>query len=93
MKAVKIKAKYLKDLAFMYKDLGLVENNETDPSRVLVSKADAKLMKKNIMLLAKKQKPYLNDKQLKSVVAFEWLNLGPCEIASDAVKEGYLIIL
>jgi len=93
MKIVKIKKRYYKDLPFMYKDLGLIENNQCDPSRVLCSTEDLKLFKKATKELFKKQYPFARSIKIESGVAMHLLNLGPSERAKQAIKKGYLIIL
>jgi hypothetical protein len=93
MKIVKVKKRYFKDLAFLYKDLDLIINNECNPSRVLMSKQDYRTLKKTTTDLFKKQYPGIRGNKLKASVAMHLLNLGPNEMAGEAVKPGYLIIL
>lgn len=94
MKTVKIKKKYFKDLSFMYKDLGLIDSdNQCDPSRVLMSKEDLKILKKTTQEMFKKQYSFFSKKILEINVATHLLNLGPSELAADAIKPGYMILL
>ena len=93
MKIVKIKKRYYKDLQFMYNDLGLVKNNECDPSRVLCSSKDLKLFQKATKEVFAKVYSWSTPKSLQSSVSMYLLNLGPSERAKQAIKPGYLIIL
>lgn len=93
MKTAKIKKKYYKDLSFMYHDLGLIENNSCNPSNVLCSKEDYELIKKTIRAEFKKQNPYASKKSLDFSVGMHLLNLGPNEVANQAIRPGYLLIL
>lgn len=94
MKTVKIKKRYYSDLSFMYKDLGLInEKNECNPSNVLMSKEDLKILKKTTENLFKKQYPGILKRRLDAGVAMHLLNLSPSERAKEAIKPGYMIIL
>jgi hypothetical protein len=98
MKTVKVKKRYLKDLSFMYRDLGLIYKDEdgrdtVDPDKVLMSKEDLKELEKNIKSQLKKENPLCRDVKLESSVNMHLLNIGPNSLAEDAIKKGYMIIL
>ena len=97
MRTVKIKAKYYKDLEGMYEELGLVnttgQRKTVNPSNVLMSKQDYTKIKRTLQKNLKKEKPYLSKQMITKSVNNYLLNIGPNELAGDAVKPGYLIIL
>jgi hypothetical protein len=98
MKVVKIKKKYYRDLEFMYKDLGLIEEDENgeksvNPSNVLMSDVDTKILKKTIAQEFKKKYPFCRSIKLQSSIKMYLLNLEPSTVAGKAIKPGYLVIL
>jgi hypothetical protein len=62
------------------------------PELVFLSKEDAKKLKQNIAKAAKKQYPGMTKNYRDRVIGMEWLNFGPNESLSEAIKPGYALI-
>ena len=94
---VKMKARYYKDLEFMYEDLGLVKIEDgkktVNPSNVYISSEDYKKMKKTLKEKFKKQNEFSSNKKIEQKLGFYLLNLGPNENMCKGVRPGYLIIV
>lgn len=93
MKAYKFKRKYYSDLTLLYKDLGLIHENSVDPSKVHCSKADIKIIERELRKAYRKEYPGITKKKLDSAVAMYMLNLGPSERISESIKPGYIIVI
>lgn len=93
MQVVKIKASFLKNLPAMYKELGLIEGDRVDPSRVFFSQEDYRKLKKATAQKLKSGNPTLSGKSLENAVSMHLLNLGPSELLAKAIKPGYMLVV
>jgi hypothetical protein len=92
MRIVKIKANDLKDAEKLLRKVGAVEENQAFPDCVYLSKEDTATLRKNLMVQAKKQYPYLKKDKIEGIVAMELLNLGPNESLAKVLKKGYAVV-
>ncbi len=96
-RVVKWKKAWYKDLNKLYQDNNLIKTDDTgtkscDPSSVVIHMDDARLLKKTIMDVYKKECPYASKKTLAYSVGLYLLNLEP-KIDSKEVKSGYIKII
>jgi len=62
------------------------------PEQLYISAKDATTLKLNIKRLLRKQNPYSSKVKLHMFACTQWLNYGPNESLSDAIKPGYVMI-
>lgn len=89
MKLVKMKRKYYKNLEYMYEDLGLVKNNEVDPSKVKVNWDTYKKIKDS--LINAMHLDIYTDRYIELQVEMYLLNLGPS--IDECVPKDTLMLL
>ena len=95
IKVIKLSKKDYTDLEGLLKKAGLVdeEAGRAFPERLLVSKEDAKKMRSQILKALKKKYPFFRQEKLQASAGMYFLNLGPSEVAADAVRPGYAIVI
>lgn len=90
MKTIKLKKKWLASYESLYRELGLVVNNQTNPSSVIMSEEDSREGRKRLRKALLKDQPYLSKKSADYAIALYLLNLEPA--VSKAVKKGWILV-
>lgn len=88
---IKWKKKYSKNLSLFYKENGLINKGQYNPSNVFISKEIAKEIYKEHKCIFKKRYPFLRSKAIQTAINFELLNLEPQVI--DGIAKGYALVL
>lgn len=92
MKAYKIKKSEYTDFESLLKRIGLVKGNRAFPSFVYWNKKDLDKAKKELRKLCKKDFPHYNKKIIDNAVGMYMLNLSPCELKDNPLKDGYMLV-
>lgn len=95
IKVIKLNKKDYTDLEGLLEKAGLVdkEKNQAFPEKLFISKQDTKKMRAEIFKAFKKKYPFLRKEKLQASAAMYFLNLGPSELAKEAIRPGYAIVL